>query len=187
MRELILATFPLNPPVPPGVEEAMFTIRADASQRMLRLDLSGRVVTREALRALSQAFSMAETSRITAIQCDVTEIERGPARLLMLAAVFSVRWHEPMRIAFVGRPVQAPFVRRFINFSGRSHAMGFFVPSELPQDWLLGGLPPPPARPPRLSGTARRHARQLLGIEFPGDAAEPAAPSPEAGVQKPAA
>lgn len=166
----------------------MFTIRADASQRMLRLDFAGRIVTGEALRALSQAFSMAEASHITAVQCDVSEIERGPAGLLMLAAVFSSRWHEPMRVAFVGRPVQAPFVRRFINFSGRSHAMGFFVASELPQDWLLGDLPAPvPSRPPRLSATARRHARELLGIDFPDETAEPAMATPDSGARKPAA
>ena len=166
----------------------MFTIRADASQRMLRLDFAGRIVTGEALRALSQAFAMSEASRITAVQCDISEIERGPAGLLKLAAVFSTRWHEPMRVAFVGRPVQAPFVRRFINVSGRSHAMGFFVASELPQDWLLGDLPAPVAsRPPRLSATARRHARELLGIDFPGDSADPATASRDSGARKPAA
>ena len=146
----------------------MYTIRTDAETQVLRVDLASRLTTGEALRALSQAMALAEASRITAVRVDLSEVERGPGGLLMLAAVFSSRWQEPMRVAFVGNPRQARFVGRFVNFTGRSHALGFFVASEQPDEWLTSGAAACPAdRSPRLSPTAERHARELFGMNLP--------------------
>ncbi len=142
----------------------MYTIRADSAQHLLRIEMSGRVTTGEALRALSQSMALADASGIPAVSCDLSEVERGPGGLLMLAAVFSSRYHHPMRVAFVGNPGQARMVQRFMNFTGRAHAMGFFTAAENPERWLAEA--PVQRRPaPRLSATARRHARTLLGLQ----------------------
>lgn len=139
----------------------MYTIRVDSAQQLLRIEMSGRVTTGEALRALSQGMALTDTSRITAVCCDVSEVTRGPGGLLMLAAVFSSRYRYPMRVAFVGSPVQARFVQRFMNFTGRAYSMGFFTPTENADAWLRETPQQPGAVLP--SSTVERHARILLG------------------------
>lgn len=158
----------------------MYTIRVDSSQRLLRLAMSGRVTTRDALRALSQAMTLAEVAEVTACRCDLVEVERGPAGLLVLAAAFSARYEPPMRVAFVGSHPQARIVERFMNFTGRQHALGFFLPVEDPDAWLREAPEPPFTARRRLSPTAELHARSLLGLE-------PVQLEPSEAIEKPAA
>ena len=158
----------------------MYTIRVDSAQQLLRIVMSGRLTTGEALRALSQAMTLADASGIPAVSCDLSEVERGPGGLLMLAAVFSSRYQHPMRVAFVGNPGQARMVQRFMNFTGRAHAMGFFSAAENPEAWLRETPASKKLPALRLSATARRHARTLLGPRQsedaqPGNREEPAA------------
>jgi hypothetical protein len=141
----------------------MYTIRVDSAQHLLRIEMSGRVTTGEALRALSQAVALADASRISAVSCDISEVERGPGGMLMLAAVFSSRYHHPMRVAFIGEPGQARTAQRFINFTGHSYSMGFFTPSENAGEWL--SETPQQAGNGRLSETAERHARLLFVLD----------------------
>jgi hypothetical protein len=57
----------------------MYSIRVDAESNQLLVALSGRVTTAEALRAVSQAFTLAEAGHILAIRCDTAGLQRGPA------------------------------------------------------------------------------------------------------------
>jgi hypothetical protein len=141
----------------------MYTIRVDSAQQMLRIEMSGRVTTGEALRALSQAMALADASRISAASCDISEVERGPGGMLMLAAVFSSRYRSPMRVAFIGEPGQARTAQRFINFTGHSYSMGFFTPSENAGEWL--SETPQQAGNVLFSETAERHVRILFGVD----------------------
>ncbi len=147
----------------------MYTIHVDSRRALLQVELSGRLTTGEALRALSQAMALAEATPVRGALVDLSEVDRGPGGLLMLAAVFSARYRPPLRVAFVGRPAQAPLVVRFINFTGRQLNLGFFGPADQPEEWVLEA-PALPGRPPRkrLSGTAERHARTLLGANGAG-------------------
>lgn len=139
----------------------MYTIRVDSAQQILRIEMSGRVTTGEALRALSQAMALVDASRLASVSCDVSEVTRGPGGLLMLAAVFSSRYRYPTRVAFVGAAAQVRFVQRFINFTGHAYAMGFFTPVENADGWLVEAPKQPGAV--RLASTVERHARILLG------------------------
>jgi len=55
----------------------MYSIRVEPETNQLLVTLTGRVSTAEALRAASQAFTLAEAGRIAAIACDTTALRRG--------------------------------------------------------------------------------------------------------------
>ena len=85
----------------------MYAIRVDAAAEMLRAEASGRVGTDQALRAISQAFALADAGVLARILCDVREVERGP-HLGTISAALSTRCRRGLRIALLVRSEQRP-------------------------------------------------------------------------------
>ncbi|MGE5594497.1 MAG: hypothetical protein ACM3S1_00520, partial [Hyphomicrobiales bacterium] len=104
----------------------MYAIRVDDQRKLLRLELSGRVTTDEALRAVSQAYALAEAGAILGVLCDLTPLDRGPAGLLLVAAAVAAGYREGMRLAFVGGEHQARAAERVVRFSGLREGAGCF-------------------------------------------------------------
>ncbi|MCE7927793.1 MAG: hypothetical protein HUU14_07155 [Dehalococcoidia bacterium] len=137
----------------------MYTIRVDTAHGLLEIELSGRLVTSEALRAMSQAFAIAEAGTLTTTLCDVRELDRGPASSMVVAAALAVRFQPGSRLAFVARQPQLRFLQRVIRFSGIREGVLAFPAREEAETWLLPSMRA--ARRPR--STERRHAEQVLG------------------------
>jgi hypothetical protein len=137
----------------------MYALREDAVRKLLRIDFSGRVITDEALRAMAQAFTLTEATDIRAVRCDVSDITRGPGGLLLIAAALAMRFRPGLRVALLAEAPQLPFVSRLIRFSGVSDSVVVFESVTEADAWLMAVLPRPGGR---LSGTARRHANQVL-------------------------
>ena len=96
----------------------MYAIRVDASRHILNIELSGRLTTAEALRAVSQAFALAEASSLRGAICDTRELRRGPGGLLLVAAAIAFGTQPGMRIAFLSRAPQEALLERLIRYSG---------------------------------------------------------------------
>jgi hypothetical protein len=146
----------------------MYTIRAQHGG-LLDTELSGRLTTTEALRAVSQSFALAEADGITRAVFDVRGVERGPGNLLLVAAAFASRYQRGMRVALVSRPEQFGLVQRFARYTGARAGVGAFVTPEAAADWLDSE-----AVAPRLSSTELRHLADLARQWAPR-AADPAA------------
>ena len=142
----------------------MYAIRVDLDQGLLRMEVNGRVVTAEALRAMSQAFTLAEASDLKCAVCDLRQLDRGPAGTMVMAASLAVRFQAGTRIALIARHEQVPFLTRFVRFSGIRRGIRSFTAEAEAMAWLI-----PAGRPAaQLSGTARRHAKHALeGIAAP--------------------
>lgn len=133
----------------------MYSIRAQ-HRELLDTELSGRLTTTEALRAVSQSFALAEADGITRAVCDVRGVERGPGNLLLVAAAFASRYQRGMRVALVSRPEQFGLVQRFARYTGGRAGVGVFVTCEAAADWLDSE-----DVAPRLSSGELRHLRDL--------------------------
>lgn len=138
----------------------MYALREDAARKLLRIDFSGRLTTDEALRALSQAFTLTEATDIRGVRCDLTGITRGPGGLLMIAAALAMRFRPGVRVALLSAEQQIPFAARLVRFSGVSDGMMAFESATEADAWLSVVLPRQNAR---ISSTARRHASEMLG------------------------
>ena len=77
----------------------MYTIREDSVKKLLTVEVSGKVRNEEALRAISQAFALADASEIRAIRCEITDLRKGPAGLMTLAATLTLHHRPGMRLA----------------------------------------------------------------------------------------
>jgi hypothetical protein len=139
----------------------MYTIREDSANKLLVVQIWGRVTTDEALRAISQAFTLAEASHIQAISCDISGLTKGPARLLVLAASVTLRYQPGMRIALTGTTRQLGIATRLAKFSGLREGMQAFDLRLDADNWLRPALVQAGTK---LSSTARRHAETLLGV-----------------------
>jgi hypothetical protein len=138
----------------------MYAIRVDAGQGLLRVEVSGRLVTAEALRAMSQAFTLAEASGLKSAFCDVRELDRGPAGTMVIAASLSVLFQPGTRIAFIARSEQLSFLARLVRFSGIRRGIRSFTSESEALVWLIPAVRA--AREP--SSTAGRHAKHVLGV-----------------------
>lgn len=114
----------------------MYAIRVDSERQALLINLSGRVTTSEAQRAVIQAFALAEAVNLQVVYCDATELERGPGSSLPVSALIALRYQEPMRIAFIGGPYHAAALRRLIRFSGIRGGMKVFRTTMDAEGWL---------------------------------------------------
>jgi hypothetical protein len=137
----------------------MYSLREDGVRKLLLIELSERLTTEEALRAMSQAFMLTEASKIRGVRCDVTRITRGPGGLLMVAAALASRYRPALHIAFVADTAQLPFISRLIRFSGVRENLRAFESAAEADTWLAPALGQPQKR---LSSTARRHAETML-------------------------
>ena len=146
----------------PNRDEAgdrMYTITEDPGKRLLIMALSGRVDTDEALRALSQALTLSETDAISAVVCDVTAVQRGPASLIRIAAGLALGYRPGMRIALLSGDQQRATATRFARFSGLRDGVRVFASADDAQAWVAPAALP--ARP-----TGRLIAR--VGGRIPG-------------------
>lgn len=133
----------------------MYVIRADATH-VLHAGFSGRPTTEEALRALSQAFALAEAGGIMLATCDIREVERAPGNLVVLAAAFAACHVRGMQVAFVSRPEHHTIVRRFTRYTGVRVGLGVFEHPGQAMQWLTGA-----AVPALRSSTESRHYSEL--------------------------
>lgn len=137
----------------------MYAIRVDTTQGLLEIELTGRLVTAEALRAMSQAFTLAEAGSLRAALCDVRGLERGPAGTMVVAASLAVRFQPGLKLAFVAQDSQLRFLNRILRFSGIRQGVRAFTSDAEAEEWLL-----PAVRAVRKpSSTEHRHAEQILG------------------------
>ncbi|MFN8506389.1 MAG: hypothetical protein U0547_02330 [Dehalococcoidia bacterium] len=136
----------------------MYSIRVEPETNQLLVTLTGRVTTAEALRAASQAFTLAEAGRIAAIVCDTTALRRGPGGLLLVATALAAGHREGMRLALIGEGTRRRLAERLARYS-RIPAEGIaaFESEAEARDWLAPVL----RRAPRLSGTELRHVEAL--------------------------
>lgn len=137
----------------------MYAIRVDATRHLLQIELSGRLTTDEALRAVSQAAALAEAGGLRAIACDMRMLHRGPARSLGVAAMVALRFQAGMRIAFIGTLQQVRAADRFVAFSGVGPGAQFFESTADGDAWLEPVLR---RAGPLAASTERRHATDLL-------------------------
>jgi hypothetical protein len=134
----------------------MYAIRVDDQRKLLHIELSGRITTAEALRAISQASVLAEASDILAVLCDVTRVEHGPGALLLVATSLNAAHRPGLRIALVANDDQLRVATRIVRFSGLRDSLVAFTSVEEAEAWLE---PLPAAAPLR----ARSETEALLG------------------------
>lgn len=150
----------------------MYAIRVDSERHVLLISVGQRLNTEETLRAISQAFTLADAVGIRAICCDVSALERGPGGALAVAAALACRYEPPMRIAVIGGPWQARSARRLIRFSGIRGGMRFFVETMSAERWLAPAMI---RRRLRLSLTEERHLREAMPASTNGERTNSAA------------
>lgn len=137
----------------------MYAIRVDDERKLLRVELSGRVTTDEALRAVSQAYTLAEAGGIRAMLCDLGALRRGPGSLLVVAAALAGGYSDGLRVALVGARDRSRMLERLVRFSGIGAGIGAFSTIEDAGAWLRPVLREVrPARRP-----LRDEAEALLG------------------------
>jgi len=146
----------------------MYVIRAHGPGS-LEVTFSERVTTAEALRAISQAFALADAGSAASALCDVSAVERGPGSYLELAVALATRVHPGMRIAFVAARPQRPFLARLARFSGIAGGLGIFESRAEAEQWRRAESP---RREP--SGRVQRHYRELTRQRTPTGQAPPA-------------
>lgn len=135
----------------------MYAIRVDENRKLLRVELSGWLTTDEALRAVSQSVTLAEASDIAAIMCDMTQLERGPAGVLLVGAAITTGLGPGMRLALVGRRPHLRAAARVLRFAGLRQGAATFEGIPDAERWLAPVL----RQPSRLSQTELRHAEAL--------------------------
>jgi len=136
----------------------MYSIRVEPETNQLLVTLTGRVSTAEALRAASQAFTLAEAGRIAAIACDTTALRRGPGGMLLVATALAAGYREGMRVALIGEGTRRRLAERLVRYSRiPTEGIAAFDSEGEASAWLAPVL----RRAPRLSGTEMRHIEAL--------------------------
>lgn len=137
----------------------MYAIRASDESDLLEAVFSGSASLDEILRAVSQAFSLAEAGGIVRAICDVRDIEAGltQSSLPLIAAAFTVRFSAGQRVAVLCTPEQLPFTRRFARFARIGEELGVFTRRSDAEEWLAR------TPPRRLSETVLRHMMSITG------------------------
>ncbi len=137
----------------------MYTIRVESQLHLLRVELSGRVTTEEALRAINQSGTLAEAGGLAMVLCDMREARRGPGDLAVVAAALALRAPAGMRIALACEPGQMGIGKRLVRFAGIRRSLQVFDSVASAEAWL--GTHDRSARP-RITDTERRHAEAVL-------------------------
>lgn len=114
----------------------MYAIREDLQNARLRITLSGRVPTDEALRAVRQASMLLRTDSLYEVVCDVTLVERGPGKLLLLGAMMAGEFPAMARLAVVSGDWQLLVTQRVLRFSGLGGKVRCFTDEALAYEWL---------------------------------------------------
>ncbi|MGB4862342.1 MAG: hypothetical protein WBO97_07780 [Tepidiformaceae bacterium] len=143
----------------------MYAIRVRVDGNVLEAAFSGLVTTEEALRAVSQAFVLAEAANISRAVCDLRGVDEGlsPGSISIIAASFSARFHPGQRIAILCTPAQLPVARRFARFAQIGEGFGVFTREADAETWLQR------APSHRISETMLRHMRAIVQDEPPAE------------------
>jgi len=151
----------------------MYAIREEPQNARLRITLSGRVPTDEALRAVRHASMLLRTDSLDEVVCDVTLLQRGPGKLMLLAAFMASELPGRTRLAVVAGDWQLQVAQRVLRYGGIGLRARCFVDESVALDWLA--LQQTPARPitpearhlehlaAELSRTVRRHTVEKVG------------------------
>lgn len=144
----------------------MYALRVRADGDVLEAVFTGSVTTEEVLRAVSQAFVLAEASNVTRAMCDLREVADGLPHhsLSVIAASFTSRLQTGQRIAMLCTPEQLRVARRFAKFARIGEELGVFTRESDAQEWAGG------AATARVSETMLRHMRAIM--EDAGTASE---------------
>ena len=145
----------------------MCAIRVDAAAEMLRAEASGRVGTDQALRAISQAFALADAGVLARILCDARAIERGP-HLGTIGAALSTRCRRGLRVALLVRSEQRSSAERLIRLAGAPLGLRAFESMAGASAWLA----------PQTAGYASPERRHLEGLAEPRESDPAAALAP---------
>lgn len=114
----------------------MYAIREEPQNARLRITLSGRVPTDEALRAVRQASMLLRTDALEEILCDVTLVHRGPGKLTLLSAFMASEFQGRARLAIVAGEWQIRVAQRLLRFSGLGHRARCFTDESVAFEWL---------------------------------------------------
>ncbi|MGE3073577.1 MAG: hypothetical protein AB7N24_05745 [Dehalococcoidia bacterium] len=136
----------------------MYSIRVQADVEVLEAVFTGSVSTEEALRAVSQAFVLAEAGNLSRAICDLREVEDGlpHGSLSVIAASFTARLNSGQRIAMLCTSEQLPVARRFARFARIGEELGVFTRAADAEAWIES------ERSARLSETMLRHMRAIM-------------------------
>jgi len=141
----------------------VYIIRVDAERPLLNVELSGAVSTEEALRAISQASTLAEAGHARVVRCDLHTVREGPDCVPLVAAALAANCRPSFSVAFVGQDEQLralrPFLRR-LSAAGRVHC---FASNAAADDFINQecGLRK------HLPSTAQRHVDDLFATQSP--------------------
>ncbi len=154
----------------------MYAIREDLQNSRLRITLSGRVPTDEALRAVRQAAMLLRTDSLNEVICDVTLVERGPGKLLLLAAMMAREFPPMARLAVVSGDWQLMVTQRVLRFSGLGSKVRCFTEEAIAYEWLASrenALVPvsTEARHLEFVSSDMAHRARTAGVEKVGPAA----------------
>lgn len=130
----------------------MYAIRVQVEEGRLAVRASGQVGPEEALRAVSQAFALAQAGSITRATCDLSAVEGGSSGIVVLGAAFASRVQPSQQVAIVCAQRQVALCRRLARLSGFGDNVGLFTREQDAVTWLGNTR-----RPQELSGAARRH------------------------------
>lgn len=114
----------------------MYAIREEPQNARLRITLSGRVPTDEALRAVRQASMLLRTDSLEEVLCDVTLVQRGPGKLMLLAAFMAAEFPMRARLAVVAGEWQNRVVQRVLRYGGIGHRARCFSDESIASEWL---------------------------------------------------
>lgn len=136
----------------------MYAIRVRADGNVLEAAFSGSVTTEEVLRAVSQAFVLAEAGGISRAICDLREVVDGVGNgsLSIIAASFTARFHAGQRISMLCTHEQLPTARRFARFARLGEGFGVFTRESDAITWLESV----PSH--RISETMLRHMKTIV-------------------------
>jgi len=130
----------------------MYAIRVRERGDVLEVVFSGEVTTSETLRAVDQAFALAEAGEITRAICDLRNVAAGPMPSISIIAVsFATRLSPGQRVAITCSESQLAHTRQFARFARIGEELGVFTRTDDAEAWLEAG----PTR--RLSRTAMHH------------------------------
>ena len=152
----------------------MYGIRDDTVTNLLYLELSGRVPTGEAARAVSQAFALAEAGQRTRLLCDLRGVTLGPDEPGVVASLIASGSSPALRIAFVGNAEQLRQAGKLARLSGITGQSGVFSRVADAEAWLARtaskrGSPTTTVKPK--SGDVATRARQAPVLAGRGSAA----------------
>lgn len=133
----------------------MYQIRVRPGSDALEATFSEELTARESLRAISQAFALANAGAVARALCDIRGVSSGPPveALAPIAASLRARLGTGQRVALLCWPAQLALVRRFARAASGGCEVGVFTRDEDARQWLES------AAGQRLSTTAMRHLR----------------------------